>query len=748
MNFTERFIRRQLEFTKPLVDSTGLELSRSIQDKIGRLMRRKVRSLSVSHDVASGGVKMCLTVPRDEIRDGIIFYLHGGGYTCGGLEYAKGFASVLAAELGIRVLSHEYRLAPEFPHPAAVDDSVEAYKYILESGYCGENIILVGESAGGGLCYALCLRLRELGLPMPAGIVAISPWCDLTLSGASYESNEEKDPTLSKNRLAYFANCYVGNEKEDKKKKKRKRKKFLPDTAGEAFKNGEISPVFADLSGFPPSLIFVGSDEILLSDSEKLTSRLIECGSEAKLVVKDKMWHAYLLYGLKSQRGDFSQINAFLKHRLPNGSHRKLRWMSLDNAAKIYPAAASSRWTNVFRLSATLNEEVDKKILQSALDVTVRRFPSIAVRLRRGTFWYYLEEIKKAPDVLDEKSHPLSRMTFSDIRSCAFRVLVYKKRIAVEFFHALTDGNGALVFLKTLLAEYISEKYSLNIPSESGVLNRLEAPSEEELTDYFPIIAKGKIPKSRKDTDSYRIYGTDEPDSFLNNTTFIMDTKELLSKSRELGVSLTAYISAAFVKAAITLQDEEIVHAKNKKPVKVLIPCDLRRIYEGTERSMRNFALYATPGVDPRLGEYTHSEIAKIISHQMVLELTEKNLSSMAKANVKDEENMILKLTPLFIKNIVMKLVFNLVGERKSCFSVSNLGAVKLPSVMDEYIERFDFVLGVQAQAPYNTGLLSYKDITYLNIIRNIKEPRLEFALYRVLREIGIKVKVESNQRD
>lgn len=747
MNFTERFIRRQLELAKPLVDSTGLELSRSIQEKIGRLMRRKVHSFSVSHDLERNGMKMCLTTPRDEIRTGIIFYLHGGGYTCGGLDYSKGFASVLSAELGIRVLSHEYRLAPEFTYPAAVDDSVEAYKYILESGYLGENIILVGESAGGGLCYALCLRLKELGLPMPAGIVAISPWCDLTLSGASYESNEEKDPTLSKKRLAYFANCYVGNEKA-KKSKKRARKKSIPDTAGEKFRRPEISPVFADLSGFPPSLIFAGSDEILLSDSEKLTARLIECGSDAKLVVKDKMWHAYLLYGLKSQKSDFSQINAFLRHLLPNGSLRKLHWMSLDNAAKIYPAAASSRWTNVFRLSATLKDDVDKTVLQSALDVTVRRFPSIAVRLRRGTFWYYLEEIKKAPDVLDEKSHPISRMTFSDIRTCAFRVLVYKKRIAVEFFHALTDGNGALVFLKTLLAEYITEKYSVNIPSESGVLNRLDVPTKEELTDYFPIIAKGKIPKSRKDTDSYRIYGTKEPDSFLNNTTFIMDTKELLAKSRELGVSLTAYISAAFVKAAIELQDEEIVHRKNKKPVKVLIPCNLRKIYEGTERSMRNFALYATPGVDPRLGEYTHPEIAKIIAHQMVLELTEKNLSSMARANVKDEENMILKLTPLFIKNIVMKLVFNLVGERKSCFAVSNLGAVKIPDIMEEYIDRFDFVLGVQAQAPYNTGILSYKDTTYLNIIRNIKEPRLEFALYKVLREIGIKVKVESNQRD
>lgn len=750
MNFTERFIRRQLELTKPLVDSTGLELSRSVQDKIGRLMRYKERSRSIIHEYDANGVRVCLTIPRDELRVGIIFYLHGGGYTCGSLDYSKGFAAMLSSKLGMRVLSHEYKLAPEAPYPAAVDDSLTAYQFILGEGYSPENIIFVGESAGGGLCYALSLRLKELGLPLPAGIVALSPWSDLTLSGESYKTNRDKDPTLSRERLEFFADCYAGVTTE-KKTKKKKRKSNTGDIAmrGMDIKTlPEVSPVFADLAGMPPSLIFAGGDEILLSDAEMLNSRLLECGSESKLIVKDKMWHAYLLYGLKSHKNDFSKISSFLKQVMPKNSERKLHWMSLDNAAKIYPAAASSRWTNLFRLSATLNEPIDRSVLQSALDVTVRRFPSIAVRLRRGTFWYYLEELARAPEVLDERSHPLSRMPFDDLRSCAFRVLVYKNRIAVEFFHALTDGNGGLVFLKTLVAEYLSERYSIEIPSEFGVLNRLEPPSDEEITDYFPKIAKGKLPKSRRDTNSYRIYGTEEHDSFLNNTTFIMDTEELLSGAHKMGVSLTAYLASAFVLAAINLQNEEIVHRKNKRPVKVLIPCDLRRIFKGTERSLRNFALYSTPGVDPRLGEYTHEEIAHIISHQMALDLTEKNLSSMAKANVKDEENMLLKLTPLFVKNIAMKLVFQLVGERKSCFAVSNLGLVKLPEPMKKYIERLDFTLGVQAQAPYNSGVLSYKDKTYLNIIRNIKEPRLEFALYKVLREIGISVKVESNQRD
>jgi len=699
------------------------------------------------HNGFEGEEKLSLIIPRDELRGGVMLYLHGGGYTCGSIEYARGFASVLSAECGMRVLTVEYGLAPENPYPAAVNDALMAYDKLTSSGVEPSKIVLVGESAGGGLCYALLLKLRERGSVMPAGVIAISPWVDLTLSGDSYLHNREADPSLSRERLEFFADCYVGAEYatssmgqkgdvelDEKTQKELAEKKSDP----------MVSPLFADMTGFPPSLIFVGEDEILLSDAISMKERLESFGASSELVTRREMWHAYILYCLKSNKGDFVTMSRFLKRVLPEGNERKLRWMHLDNAAKIYPASATSRWNNIYRLSATLKEEVDKEILQHALDVTVRRFPSIAVRLHRGMFWYYLEEIPHAPRVKDEMHSPLIRMPFDDIRSCAFRVLVYKKRIAVEFFHALTDGNGGLIFLKTLVAEYLTQKYGAKIPATDGVLDRLEEPDERELEDCFPK-HKSNIGKTRNESDSYRIYGTPEEDGFCHDTTFIMDPKELLSVAHKYGVTLTALLTACFIQASIRLQTEDGKPIKKQKKVKVLIPCDLRRIYG--EETLRNFALYATPGVDPRLGEYSFGEICSIVHHKMALEISEKNLSAMIYTNVKDEENILLKLAPLFLKNIVMKLVFFAVGERKSTLSLSNLGVVKLPKEMDEYIDRFDFVLGVQATAPYNAGVISYKDKLYLNIIRDIKEPRLEYALYKVLRENGIKVKVESNDR-
>ena len=398
-----------------------------------------------------------------------------------------------------------------------------------------------------------------------------------------------------------------------------------------------------------------------------------------------------------------------------------------------------------FNISATLNEDVDREVLQSALDVTVRRFPSIAVRLCRGVFWYYLEEIPRAPKIRDEQAYPLVRMPFDDRNTCGFRVLVYKRRIAVEFFHSLTDGTGGLIFLKTLVAEYLSQKHGIVIPAERGVLDRLEPPREEEMRDLFPENAAPVGSGDRYKTDAYRLLGEYEPDGFCHNVTFIMDSELLRSKSRELGVTVTAFMAAAFTMACIKLQNADCPKLVKQKEVKVQMPVDLRRIFGG--ETLRNFAYFSIPSIDPRLGEYTFEEVADIITRFMQLDITKKSMSAKIHPNVKDEQNPLLKIAPLFLKNIVMKLVFNLVGEKTSTLSLSNLGIVDIPEVMRPYVDHFDFVLSPQSSAPYNAGMITYDGVARLNIIRNIREPRLERALYEVLRSRGVKVKVESNYR-
>ena len=720
MELHAKRVRAQLNLFKPVMTSCSLEASRKGQDKLGELMTALHRSeiMTKNHDFQR--FQGAWIMPQDQRRDGVVLYLHGGGYTCGSLEYAKGFSSVLAAECGVRVFCAAYRLAPEHRYPAAVEDALEAYQYLLKKGYAGHQILLCGESAGGGLIYALCLKLKDLGLPLPCGLIGISPWTDLTGSGKSYEENREIDPSMSPELLQFYAKCYTDDPADPL-----------------------CSPLFGDLTGFPPSLLFVGGDEVMLDDTRLLHEKLVKSGCRSKLIVAPERWHAYVLYCLsENMPQDFETINRFMDKVLSPA--RSLRWMKLDNAAKIYPAAKRRNWNNFFRISATLTEPVDTAVLRSALDVTARRFPSIAVRLRRGMFWYYLEQIPHSPAIQEEKSCPLAHAPFHEVRQCAFRVLVYHNRFAVEFFHALTDGTGGLTFFKTLLAEYLSQKYGLTIPAGDGVLGRLEEPDAEELEDSFLRYA-GNVKASRKEATAWHLTGTPEKDGFKDLVTLMIPAPALKDCAKAHGVTVTELLCAAMMQAICRLQAEKVPQRSRRKPVKVLLPVNLRNLFPS--KTLRNFASYITPEVDPRMGDYTFDEICAAVHHRMGLENNPQTMRAKFAANVASEQSPLLRVMPLFIKNLAMKAVFDTVGECKSCLCLSNLGVVRLPEVMAPYVERMDFIIGVQAKAPHNCGVLTWNDTVYINCIRSIREPELELHFYRVLHQLGLPVKVESNQR-
>lgn len=426
-------------------------------------------------------------------------------------------------------------------------------------------------------------------------------------------------------------------------------------------------------------------------------------------------------------------------------TNKNLRWVRLDNAAKIYPAARRKNWSNIYRQSVTLYDEVDVKILKTALEVTVKRFPSIVARLRKGLFWYYLQQLESAPELSTEYSYPLVYMSANEISKCALRVIVYNNRIAVEFFHALTDGNGALIFLKNLVAEYLEQKYKISIPYEDGIVDRRLEPTDEELEDCF-LKNAGAVLASRKDTNAWHMQGAIQKDGFLHLTCFKISVKEALELAHNYNSTLTVFMSAVMMMALINLQNEKTPCVKKQKRIKLLIPINLRKLFPS--KTLRNFAMYTIPELDPRLGEYTFDEICKVIKCKMGTEFTTKHMSKVIATNVNDEKNLLVRLIPLPIKNAVMKAIFDSVGEKKSCLTLSNLGQIKIPKIMRSYVKRFDFILGVQAAAPYNVGMLSYEDSIYINFIRNIQDAELERHFFKILQEFGLLVSVESNKNE
>lgn len=419
----------------------------------------------------------------------------------------------------------------------------------------------------------------------------------------------------------------------------------------------------------------------------------------------------------------------------------ELKWMRLDNAAKIFPAIIRRNWNNVFRVSAALIEPVDPEILQSAVEAVIPRFPSMAVRLRRGMFWYYLEQVPRAPQVRMDGSYPMIQMNHQELRTCAFRILYYKNRIAAEFFHALTDGTGGMIFLKTLVAAYLSLRYDLKIQPGFGVLDLRESPRREELEDSFQRFA-GTVAMSRKEPNAYHLKGVPEPEGFRNLITGVVDTQQLKALAHQYKATVTAFLAAVMTETLIALQKER---GGKQKSVKITIPVNLRRLFGS--QTLRNFALTVNPGVDPRLGDYDLQELCTIIGRQLAIEVTPKLMASRIAANVNPEQRLIMKVTPLFVKNLAMRSVYRIVGESKGSLNISNLGFQKLPETMCPYVTRLDFIIGVQATYHNNCSVASYGNATTINMIRNIKESELERRFFSRLVELGLPVAIESNQR-
>ena len=426
-----------------------------------------------------------------------------------------------------------------------------------------------------------------------------------------------------------------------------------------------------------------------------------------------------------------------------NRTHQK-NWMKLDNAAKIYPAAKKRKWKALFRLSAELTENIDADVLAMALKSTLARFPGFALELKRGMFWYYLEQIDEQPEIRQDIGYPCEQMNFRENKGFMFRIRYYHRRIAVEIFHVLADGTGGICFLKTLVAEYLRIKYAADIPRDNEILDCSKKPAVDETEDAYIKYAKN-IRRTRREPNAYHISGTKEKEHFVNLITGIIPVEEVLARAKEKKVSLTEYLTSVMIIAADNIQRRSRKAAHRLKPVKILIPINLRRFYP--TNTMRNFSIYVTPGIDPRYGQYSFDEVLTAVHHYMRSEVTEKLLGAKISSNVRSEKNKALRIAPLFLKNIALKITFNLVGDRKSTTTISNLGVVKLPPQMAQYVTRMDFILGPPAYNKIACAVVTYNGELVINFTRTIKESMLEREFFRYLVKLGIPVKIESNRR-
>lgn len=255
--------------------------------------------------VTLGGRPAEWLVPDGVGRDRAVLYLHGGGYTMGSLDSHRDLAGRLALAAGVAVVTLDYRLAPEDPHPAALEDAVAAYRELRGSGFAADDLVLAGDSAGGGLVFATALALVGDDEDLPAALVALSPWADLTQSSAAFEAMRDRDPSVTKSGLDDMADAYL---------------------AGIDPRTPLVSPVCApraDLTGFPPVCIEVGGDEVLVDDATTMADHLCAAGVEVALTIWPRMIHVFQAFPpdlLPEARESVDAIGAFVRKHLGGGA--------------------------------------------------------------------------------------------------------------------------------------------------------------------------------------------------------------------------------------------------------------------------------------------------------------------------------------------------------------------------------------------------------------------------------------------
>ncbi len=239
------------------------------------------------------GIPAAWTRPdRGYDRRHAILYCHGGGYTSGALNYSRILSSKLSHVTGYGVLSFQYRLAPEDPYPAAIDDGMRVWDYLMHQGYGARDVVIAGDSAGGNMALCLTARLKEQGRLLPRALILMSPWTDLSAQGRSYQEKAEADPMLTGAYIHAVRAAYAGEDAD--------------------FLDPHLSPLYGSLKGFPPALVQVGSNEILLSDSIRLRDRLVMAGVPCRLEVWRDMWHVFQLFPVKQAGEAMDAIGHFL----------------------------------------------------------------------------------------------------------------------------------------------------------------------------------------------------------------------------------------------------------------------------------------------------------------------------------------------------------------------------------------------------------------------------------------------------
>ena len=364
-------------------------------------------------------------------------------------------------------------------------------------------------------------------------------------------------------------------------------------------------------------------------------------------------------------------------------------WLRLDNAAKIFPVISNQVRTSVFRLSCELNEAVKLKELQMALDETLDKFPYFRSQLKKGFFWYWLEPSEAVPLIQFDQDPPCRALMVERRNHLLLRVLAKDNMISVEFMHVLCDAGGGMKFLFSLMRQYGKNcGWDLN---DSNDTTQPQGTLEEQMEDSYKKYFNKYLPKPASLSKAYHLPFKVARRPELKVNSFETSVSEIIKVSKKYKVSLTEYLASVylFVLQSFYLKSSAKDQRKNKSILRIEIPVNLRKIFPSS--TLRNFALFIMPEIDPKLGAYSFEEITQVVHHYMQLETDKRQIMRIIRRNVGGEKNLMVRAIPLFMKIPVLFVAFSLFGPNLYSGLITNVGKSNIPEDCSGYIKRLRF---------------------------------------------------------
>lgn len=421
-----------------------------------------------------------------------------------------------------------------------------------------------------------------------------------------------------------------------------------------------------------------------------------------------------------------------------------MNWLRLDNSAKIYPLLMSDTNQNMFRLNAELYEDIKPDILLSALIAVMPRFPMLTMTLKKGLFWYYLEENHEIPEVYAEPPIMLDTLNQDDYHGYNFRIMYYGMRISADFYHILCDGGGGVEFFSCLIYHYLrlsGKPMDEHCPYIADI-SQISPPSESE--DSF---AANYVKTPVRDLDLNALKGelaySMEGDYFRRGKeafTILLDSQKVAEKAKSLNCSVTEYLGAQLMLACKDCMTDTAVKKDN---FSLFLPVNIRKFYGS--KSMRNFSMFARANMDMTQDNVTISDCINNIHAALIIGTDKTEIDNKINSTVLPEHILPMRIAPLWLKRLIFKIGNIIFGKAKKSASLSNMGILRIPT-LEPYVKYLTFQMNTNKLVRLNVTVGSFNNCMAISFFHNIKNGLAPRKFARLLMADGLELTARSNE--